>query len=92
MSRSRFVKHFLPYITLMGVIYITLRSATWIRYDRRRNYVKTYSRDEMKEKGLAMVEPTTLEEEYEKMINENDLERWEQKRIQRPWQEEPDRP
>ncbi len=76
----------------MGVIYITLRSATWVRYDRRRQHVKTYSRDEIHEKGLNYVEPTTLEEEYEHMVKNQNLDAWEQKRINRPWQEEPDRP
>ncbi len=76
----------------MGVIYITLRSATWVRYDRRRQLVKTYSRDEIKEKGLDYVEPTTIEEEYEQMVKNQNLDAWEQKRIQRPWHEESDRP
>jgi len=90
--RNRFFKHFLPYFTLMGIIYITLRGASWIRYDYHRNRIKTYSRDEIKEKGLTFVGPTTLEEEYEKMIEEQDIESWQPKRIERPWQEEPDRP
>jgi hypothetical protein len=90
MINNRFVRNFLPYITLMGVIYITLRSATWVRYDRRRNFVKTYSRDEIKEKGLDFIEPTTLEEEYEQMVNNQNLDAWEQKRIHRPWKEESD--
>jgi len=68
MINNRFIKNFLPYITLMGVIYITLRSATWVRYDHRRQHVKTYSRDEIKAKGLGYTEPTTLEEEYEQMV------------------------
>ncbi len=76
----------------MGVIYITLRSATWVRYDRRRQHVKTYSRDEIQAKGLDYVEPTTLEEEYEQMVKNQNLDAWEQKRITRPWQEDPDRP
>jgi hypothetical protein len=92
MIKSRFIKNFLPYITLMGVIYITLRSATWVRYDRRRQHVKTYSRDEIQAKGLDYVEPTTLEEEYEQMVKNQNLDAWEQKRITRPWQEDPDRP
>ncbi|CAF0938807.1 unnamed protein product [Adineta steineri] len=75
----------------MGVIYITLRSATWVRYDRRQHHVKTYSRDEIKAKGLDFVEPTTLEEEYEQMVKKENLNAWEQKRIERPWDEEPDR-
>ena len=92
MIQSRFLRNFLPFISLVGVIYITLRSATWVRYDRRRQYVKTYSRDEIREKGLNYVEPTTLEEEYEQMVNHENLDAWEQQRIQRPWQEDPDRP
>lgn len=92
MIKSRFIRNFLPYITLIGVIYITLRSATWVRYDRRRQQVKTYSRDEIKAKGLDYMEPTSLEEEYEHMVKHQSLDAWEQKRIERPWQEEPDRP
>ncbi len=92
MIKNRFFRNFMPYIALMGVIYITLRSATWVRYDRRRQQVKTYSRDEIREKGLDFVEPTTLEEEYEHMVKNQNLDGWEQKRIQRPWDEEPDRP
>ncbi|CAF3154525.1 unnamed protein product [Rotaria socialis] len=76
----------------MGVIYVTIRSASWVRYDRRRQQVKTYSRDEIKAKGLDYGEPTTLEEEYEQMVNHQNLDAWEQTRIQRPWHEEPDKP
>jgi len=92
MINNRFIKNFLPYITLIGVIYITLRSATWVRYDRRRQHVKTYSRDEIKAKGLDFTEPTTIEEEYEQMVKHQNLDTWEQKRIQRPWNEESDQP
>jgi hypothetical protein len=92
MIKNRFIRNFLPYLTLMGVIYITLRSATWVRYDRRRQLVKTYSRDEIKAKGLEYVEPTTLEEEYEQMVKNQNLDAWEQKRITRPWKEESDQP
>ena len=92
MINKRFLKNFLPYITLMGVIYVTLRSATWVRYERRRHHVKTYSRDEMKEKGLDYMEPTSLEEEYEQMVNNQNLDAWDQKRVTRPWAEDPDRP
>jgi len=92
MIKNRFIKNFLPYITLIGVIYITLRSATWVRYDRRRQNVKTYSRDEIKAKGLDFFEPTTLEEEYEQMVKNQNLDAWEQKRVERPWQEDEDRP
>ncbi|CAF5134224.1 unnamed protein product [Rotaria magnacalcarata] len=88
---KRFLKNFLPYIALMGVIYVTIRSASWVRYDRRRQQVKTYSRDEIKAKGLDFDEPTTLEEEYEQMVHHQNLDAWEQKRIQRPWNEEPDK-
>ena len=80
MISNRFIKNFLPYITLVGVIYITLRSATWVRYDRRRQNVKTYSRDEIKAKGLDFAEPTTLEEEYEHMVKHQDLGGWEPKK------------
>ncbi|CAF4924729.1 unnamed protein product, partial [Rotaria magnacalcarata] len=52
---------------------------------------KTYSRDEIKAKGLDFDEPTTLEEEYEQMVHHQNLDAWEQKRIQRPWNEEPDK-
>lgn len=90
MTNKKFIKNFLPYITLVGVIYITLRSATWVRYDRRRQQVKTYSRDEIKAKGLDYVEPTTLEEEFEQMVGKQNLDAWEQKRVQRPWKEESD--
>lgn len=89
---NKFIKNFLPYLALMGVIYVTLRSATWVRYERRRQNVKTYSRDEIKAKGLDYVEPTSIEEEYEKMVGSLNIEGWDQKRIQRPWHEEPDRP
>jgi hypothetical protein len=92
MITNRFYKNFLPYITLMGVIYITLRSVTWVRYDQRRQRVKTYSRDEIIAKGLDYVEPTSLEEEYERMVKNQNLDEWGQKRIERPWDEEPDRP
>ena len=92
MISKRFLKNFLPYAALMGVIYVTLRSATWVRYDERRQRVKTYSRDEIKAKGLDYVEPTSLEEEYEQMVKHQNLDAWEQKRIQRPWKEDPDRP
>jgi len=44
-----------------------------------------HSRDEIKVKGLDYVEPTTLEEEYEPMVKNQNLDAWEQKRIQRPW-------
>lgn len=92
MINSRFVKNFLPYITLMGVIYLTLRSATWVRYDHRRHHVKTYSRDEIKAKGLDFAEPTSLEEEYEHMVKNQNLDAWEQKRVERPWKEDEDQP
>ena len=92
MSNRRFFKNFLPYITLIGVIYVTLRSATWIRYDSRRQKIKTYSREEIRDKGLDFVEPTTLEEEYEHMVKNQNLDAWEQKRVERPWKEDPDRP
>ncbi|CAF1222117.1 unnamed protein product [Adineta ricciae] len=75
----------------MGVIYVTLRSATWVRYERRRQHVKTYSRDEIKAKGLDYIEPTSLEEEYEQMVKNQNLNTWKQQRIQRPWAEDPDR-
>ncbi|CAF0783359.1 unnamed protein product [Adineta ricciae] len=75
----------------MGVIYVTLRSATWVRYERRRQHVKTYSRDEIKAKGLDYSEPTSLEEEYEEMVKNQNLSTWKQQRIQRPWAEDPDR-
>lgn len=32
-------------------------------------------------------EETTLESEYKKMKKELDIEHWEQKRIERPWEE-----
>ncbi|CAF4061697.1 unnamed protein product, partial [Adineta steineri] len=31
------------------------------------------------------------EEEYEQMVKKENLNAWEQKRIERPWDEEPDR-
>ena len=92
MISKRFLKNFLPYAALMGVIYVTLRSATWVRYHERRQRVKTYSRDEIRAKGLDFFEPTSLEEEYEHMVKNQNLDGWEQKRIQRPWKEDPDRP
>jgi len=61
----RFVKYFIPYVTLMGIVYLTLRGATWVRYDKHRQKFKTYSRDEIKQLGFSS-EPTTLEQEYEK--------------------------
>lgn len=89
---SRFARNFIPFAAFMGVIYVTIRSATWVRYEIKRNRVKTYSRDEMKAMGLDFTESKSIEEEYEEMVVKQNLNTWEQKRIERPWDEEPDRP
>ncbi|CAF0748140.1 unnamed protein product [Didymodactylos carnosus] len=86
------VKQFLPFAALVGVVVVTLRGFTWIRYDDYRRKVKTYSRDEIKALGFGSGKSsTTLEEEYEKIMENIDLGDWNQPRVPRPWTEDPDR-
>ncbi|CAG5108760.1 Protein of unknown function [Cotesia congregata] len=46
-------------------------------------------RDEAKHEGLNLRKPEelTLESQYEKLKNQLDIDHWENKRIERPWEE-----
>ncbi|XP_057326610.1 cytochrome c oxidase assembly protein COX16 homolog, mitochondrial [Microplitis mediator] len=84
--KKKNVRYGLPFILFCVCASFAMTSVTEVRYKYRA--VKTV-REEAKNEGLELKKPeeTTIEAQYEIIKKEIDIDNWENKRIERPWEE-----
>lgn len=82
--KSKFIRFGAPFILLVVGGSFGLREFSQIRYDHRK--IKLISPEELKKQGIEMKPrgSVTIETEYKKLIEEVNLEDYENKRIARP--------
>ncbi|CAD6234342.1 GSCOCG00001833001-RA-CDS [Cotesia congregata] len=84
--KKKHLRYGIPFILFCIGGSFGLSRVTDVRY----KYRKVSSvRDEAKHEGLNLRKPEelTLESQYEKLKNQLDIDHWENKRIERPWEE-----
>lgn len=81
---NKFISYGAPFILLVIGGSFGLREFSQIRYDHRK--VKFISPEELKKQGVAMKPrgSVTIETEYQKLVDQVNLEDYENKRIPRP--------
>lgn len=82
--KNKFFRFGVPFMALVVGGSFALREFSQIRYDHRR--IKFISPEELKKQGIEMKPrgSITIETEYKKLIEEVNLEEYENKRITRP--------
>ncbi|XP_029643518.1 cytochrome c oxidase assembly protein COX16 homolog, mitochondrial [Octopus sinensis] len=84
--KSRFVRHGLPFITLIVGGSFLLKEYATLRYQFRKSEI-TSAKEIAEKTGIeAKEEPVTLEKIYDEMKKE-DLDTWENIRGPRPWED-----
>ncbi|XP_078041305.1 cytochrome c oxidase assembly protein COX16 homolog l(3)neo43 [Augochlora pura] len=92
MSRiSKFInsttfRYFIPFMVLVIGGSFALREITEVRYKYRKSTTYDIKRD-IKKAGITMKESIPLEEIYEDLQKNSDLDDWKNVRIPRPWEE-----
>lgn len=83
--KTKFFRHFLPFMILVVGGSFFIQEFTKLRY-KYRKVEPVDLKTEAKKLGIEMQRTRTLEEEYEK-IKKMDIDNWENIRIPRPWEE-----
>ncbi|KAG7207301.1 hypothetical protein KM043_008969 [Ampulex compressa] len=87
LGKKQFTRHLLPLLCFTAGGAFTIKEFMEIRFKYKN--VSMDVRDQITKQGVKMkkAEEVTLEKEYEK-IRQINLEKWENKRIPRPWDED----
>ncbi|XP_076377582.1 cytochrome c oxidase assembly protein COX16 homolog l(3)neo43 [Megalopta genalis] len=84
--KSTAFRYFVPFMVLVIGGSFALREVTEVRY-KYRNTISYDIRRDIKKAGIEMKDPATLEEIYDDLEKNSDLDNWENVRIPRPWEE-----
>lgn len=87
LRRSKFLRYGLPFISLLVLGSYGLSEFTSIVVKRREEKNRMLTAEEMLS-FQKKVEKVDLEEEYQKTNEKLDIERWENKRGPRPWEQQ----
>ena len=91
MARSKFLKTFLPFGALVIGGYVGLAQFRKVKYENRPDQRLTVYKEQLQKAGMDADDYQALsaessQEQYEKVLNKINLEKWENKRGPRPWE------